>query len=235
MTYLFKVIFLIFFIVFSTTSLSCPYNPFPKHYLGFEVSNLHIYFVENYGGNLMKKDMQGGSLLAGLIFDDNFSTEVGYQHLYSSRAATLPAGSYAAGTYIFTLLSPATFKSKATFKSPYIKFLVTTKKLNPIPIQFFSGVGISYTTAMFSRKTMQMSIISTGTKRKMSVSHTIPSLIFGFNYFLTNDTMLTNSITLSKTKKLNAFASDGHAPAMFWPEIRTKNSICYSLGIRVKI
>ena len=201
-------------------------------YVGFDVQNCHIHFDTNFGGNLLKRDMQGANPFFGVKLNEVFSVEFGYQHISSTKTTTLPAGSYAAGTYVHIVISPITLKSTATFKSTNVNLIASTRVFSFLPVQFFGGLGISHTTAIFTRRTMQYDGVIGTVKRRMGISHSIPCLTVGANYFLTKNFSFRGSLIGMRTKKLHAFANDGHDPAIFWPEIRTRNSICYSLGIR---
>lgn len=201
-------------------------------YFGIDGHVLTTEFRNNYGQNILKRDMIGASPFIGIDLNERFSVEGGYQYLKNSRVSTLESGHIAAGMPVPSALAPATFKSWAIFKGPHVSLLVKTPVHQCVPIQFFGGAGVSRIEANFYRKTLQLGCVVGSVTRRIHISKTLIKLTLGANCFLSENFALRGQVNFMNTKKLKAFSKDNVCNYLFVPEIRPKNSIFYSIGLR---
>lgn len=213
--------------LFSTVAFS---KEFP-FYFGADGQYCKMCFKRNFGDNLYKRNSIGANPFLGMNINSLFAIETGYQYLSASKTSTLPAGEYSAGTLVLPIVAPVTFKSSFILKGPHIDFFVLTPTYNQLPLQFFGGLGVSQTKAIFQRKTLQLDGIIGTTHRRLETSRSLRRITLGSNYFFNPDFALRATLVFINAQKLHAFASDGIF-SYYIPEVRPENTICYGLGLR---
>lgn len=202
-------------------------------YFGADGQFCRINYEHNYGTKVLPTKLPGVSPFIGFKLNDIFSIELGYQYIKGVKANTLNSDDLSLGSDIHPSISPISFKSKTTLNGPHINLMLSTDVCYRLPIQFFGGIGLSHTRAVFQRRTMQYDGLIGSRNRIMIASKTLVRTTFGANYFFNRDFALRASVVFLDTRKLHSFASDGclqHTCCI--PEVRPRGSIIYGLGLR---
>lgn len=201
-------------------------------YFGIDGLLSHIPFENQYGGNITPKTIPGINPFVGVSITPYLSVEAAYQYSRGSRTVTLAPGDWVAGFAVPMILAPITFKSRIILQGPSISLFLTTPCLKEAPFQLFFGVGISHLKANIGRKTMQYNAYVGSTTRVLESCRAVARVTaVGGNYFFSPDFAIRVSATFSNTKQLHQFVYNSHY-SFIKQEMKAKNSIVYSIGLR---
>lgn len=209
---------------------SCPY-------IGVNVKILHSDYKKGYGDNLINHNVPQWAVYSGLKLTDNVYLEGGYEHsIQRKRFRKLTPQDTITGHPMPSSINPAYFISKLTLKGPYIDIIKLYQLSSDKRAHFFLSSGISLLKAKAERRTVCIHPASIptyptpGIIRKLEGDKLVLRVSMGLQYMVTDQLGFRTSAGWMNTSKLQICSSDGVC-ALYYPEIKPKDTVNYSLGL----
>lgn len=224
--------FIIFTLCLLSILMSSPARSYEAPcYFGIDSHYTKTPFRKTHGGNFAPKAAPGVNPFVGVNLNPYMALELGYSHSRAVRTTTLNAGEWVAGFPLPAGISPITFKTSMLVRGPHINVIFTSPLFGNFPFQAFGGIGVGQTRATIIRKTMQYSAFVGTAERVMESSRNIRRLTLGLNYFIEPEFAVRFSTAFLKHDRFHQFTCDDTHP-FIKQEMRAKNGISYSIGLR---
>ncbi len=188
-------------------------------------------FTKNYGHNLFPKISPQLNFYTGILMNDAFSIEAGYEYTNShTKHVTLREEDAFLGNILGPIISPVLFKTKFVIEGPHINTLLFYPLITEMKV--FAGIGVSFLRATFKTRTLQYCNppIQRNRLRTLSQFKSVLRLSTGAMYMFTENFGGRLTIGWENTKKICALPIDGYAPQAK-SKVKPKDSIIYGVGI----
>lgn len=206
-------------------------------YVGGNIKIIHANYKKGYGDNLLHHNVPQWSIYSGIKVIENVYLEAGYEHsIQRKKFRKLNSSDIVSGHPIHPLISTIYFASKLTLKGPYIDII----RLYPISLDkqshlFFSS-GVSLLKAKAERRAICVHPAAfphyplSGMARKLEGDKLILRISMGLQHMITDQLGFRAAAGWMNTSKLQVCSSDGVC-ALYYPEVRPRDIVNYSLGL----
>ncbi len=216
---------------FSECELIYPTNKSICPYVGANIKVIHMDYKKGYGRNLLPHNIPQGSVYAGMKINKNLSIEAGYEHSVTrKRFSRLTQGDVSAGTPVISTLDPSYFISKITMKGPYVDAVRLYHISDNKATSLIVSSGISFIKVRAKRRGTCIANLFPGLDRGLKGDKLVLRFSTGLQHMITNNLGIRTTVGWMNTSRVKVCSSDGVC-AMFFPEIRPKDTINYSLGL----
>jgi hypothetical protein len=197
-------------------------------YSGFDVQMRNMGFKKGYGDNTFEKQYPQGNLFVGLMFNEFFGLELGYEKTLNKSRHT----SFAGGDVLLGNVAPAgtsgKFQSKGQIFGPNFNIVGIYQLCQEYPIEIFGSVGAAFLTAKFDRNLVEFMGRSVSSLRTFDREKTVWRVGAGIQYLLAGCLGFRANVGWENTSQISLYTREVLANP---PQIKLQDSLLFGLGL----
>lgn len=196
-------------------------------YLGFDLELRDMGFKQGYGDKVFEKQYPQANLFVGLMFNEFFGIELGYEKtLKRSRNSSFTGGDVVLGN-IATSGTSGKFQSHGELYGPNINFMGVYKPCEAYPLEIFGSIGGSYLTAKFDRNLFEFNDGPASLLRTFEQDKALWRIAIGLQYVIADCIGVRTSLKWENTSQMRLYTRELLANP---PQIKLKDSLIFGLG-----